>query len=59
MKTKEIYFLEWNGPYDSFEDMRMKEGIDTCSIYLITGKKKFARNSCCREIKYVGITERK
>lgn len=57
-RTKDIYILEWNGPYSSYEEMRMKEGIENCSIYLITGKNKYSSNNSRSEVKYIGITER-
>lgn len=57
-RTKDIYIIEWNGPYDSYENMNQKEGIENYSLYLITGKNKYASNESASEIKYVGITER-
>ena len=55
-EIKQLYALEWLGPYDSIEDVWNDPETESCSIYLITGKESYERGS--QHIKYVGITER-
>ena len=54
-EIKEVYVIEWMGPYNSLDEMYEREGIDTCCIYLITGRLPYDRRP---SIKYVGITKR-
>ena len=54
-QLKEIYAIEWMGPYDSVEDIGNREGTEGCFIYLITGR--FYHNGPLG-IRYVGITKR-
>ena len=55
-EIKQLYVLEWYGPYDSIDDIWNDSGTEDCSIYLITGKERYERGA--EHIKYVGITER-
>ena len=55
-EIKQLYALEWLGPYDSIEDVWNDPETESCPIYLITGKESYERGS--QHIKYVGITER-
>lgn len=52
-EIKEIYAIDWMGPYDSPEEIKKREGSEWCCVYLITGS---YRNSY--GIRYVGITSR-
>lgn len=54
-EIKDLYVVEWMGPYDSLDEMYEREGSETCCIYLITGRLAYERTS---GIKYVGITKR-
>lgn len=54
-EIKEVYVIEWMGPYNSLDEMYEREGIDSCCIYLITGRLPYDRR---HDIKYVGITKR-
>lgn len=54
-EIKEVYVIEWMGPYNSLDEMYEREGIDSCCIYLITGRLPYDRRP---SIKYVGITKR-
>ena len=54
-EIKDLYVIEWIGPYNSLEEMYEREGSETCCIYLITGRVAYERAS---DIKYVGITKR-
>lgn len=54
-EIKDLYVIEWMGPYDSLDEMCERKGSETCCIYLITGKLAYERTS---GIKYVGITKR-
>ena len=54
-EIKDVYVIEWMGPYDSLDEMYEREGIESCRIYLITGRLPYERTS---SIKYVGITKR-
>lgn len=54
-EIKEVYVIEWMGPYNSLDEMYEREGIDSCCIYLITGRLPY---DCRHGIKYVGITKR-
>lgn len=53
-EIKNLYVIEWMGPYDSLEEMYDREGIESCCLYLITGR--IAKEPL--GIKYVGITKR-
>lgn len=55
-EMKQLYVLEWFGPYKSVEDLWEDGRTSDCSIYLITGREKYERT--IGYIKYVGITER-
>lgn len=33
-EIKEVYVIEWMGPYNSLDEMYEREGIDSCCIYL-------------------------
>jgi hypothetical protein len=57
-KTKQLYILEWYGPYNSSEEMESKAGINDCSVYLITGQNKYSRNNSKCQVIYVGMTKR-
>lgn len=50
-EIKEVYVIEWMGPYNSLDEMYEREGIDSCCIYLITGRFPYDRRP---SIKYVG-----
>lgn len=54
-ELKEIYAIEWMGPYDSIDEIGYREGTEECFIYLITGR--FYHNGP-KGIRYVGITKR-
>ncbi|MBR3390165.1 MAG: hypothetical protein IKG83_06595 [Prevotella sp.] len=54
-ELKEIYAIEWMGPYDSIEEIGDREGSEDCFVYLITGR--FYHNGPMG-IRYVGITKR-
>ena len=54
-EIKDVYVIDWMGPYNSLDEMYEREGIDTCCIYLITGRLPYDRRP---SIKYVGITKR-
>lgn len=54
-EIKDIYVIEWMGPYDSLDEMYEREGSETCCMYLITGRVAYERTP---GIKYVGITKR-
>lgn len=54
-ELKEIYAIEWMGPYDSIDEIEYREGTEECFIYLITGR--FYHNGP-KGIRYVGITKR-
>jgi hypothetical protein len=53
-EIKEIYVIEWMGPYNSLDDLCCREDTANCCIYLITGHVSHESN----RIKYVGITKR-
>lgn len=53
-EIKELYVIEWMGPYKSLDEICNREDTAKCCIYLITGH--FSRES--NGIKYVGITKR-
>ena len=55
IEIKQLYALEWLGPYNSIEDMLNDDNVINGSIYLITGRQKYER---AKHIKYIGITER-
>ena len=55
-EMKQLYVLEWFGPYKFVEDLWEDGRTSDCSIYLITGREKYERT--IGYIKYVGITER-
>lgn len=54
-ELKEIYAIEWMGPFDSVDEIGCREGTEKCFIYLITGR--FYYNGP-KGIRYVGITKR-
>ena len=54
-ELKDIYAIEWMGPYDSIDEIKCREGSEECFIYLITGR--FYHNGPLG-IRYVGITKR-
>lgn len=54
-EIKEIYAIDWMGPYDSLEEIKEREGSDWCCMYLITGRPPRGRSF---SIMYVGITSR-
>jgi len=54
-ELKEIYAIEWMGPYDSIDEIGCREGTEDCFIYLITGRKYYNGSM---GIRYVGITKR-
>lgn len=54
-ELKEIYAIEWMGPYDSIDEIEYREGTEECFFYLITGR--FYHNGP-KGIRYVGITKR-
>ena len=54
-QIKDLYVIEWMGPYKSLDDMYQWEGVDTCFIYIITGRFAYERSL---GIKYIGITKR-
>ena len=54
-EIKEIYAIEWMGPFDSIDEIGCREGSEECFIYLITGR--FYRKGSLG-IRYVGITKR-
>ena len=54
-ELKEIYAIEWMGPYDSIDEIGCREGTEECFIYLITGR--FYHNGP-KGLRYVGITKR-
>ncbi len=54
-EVKELYVIDWMGPYKSLDDICCREDTADCCIYLITGRINYDR---VRNIKYVGITKR-
>ena len=54
-EIKNLYVIEWMGPYDSLDDMYQRVGVEDCRLYIITGKLPYDR---LPGIKYVGITKR-
>ena len=44
-EIKDLYVIEWMGPYNSLEEMYEREGSETCCIYLITGRVAYDRAS--------------
>lgn len=54
-EIKDLYVIEWMGPYNSLDEMYEREGSENCFIYLITGRFAYERSL---GIKYVGITKR-
>ena len=54
-EIKDLYVIEWMGPYNSLEELYQRTESDKCCIYLITGKLPRERNI---GIKYVGISKR-
>ena len=54
-ELKEIYAIEWMGPYNSIDEIECREGIEECFIYMITGR---LYHGGPRGIRYVGITKR-
>ena len=54
-ELKDIYAIEWMGPYDSIDEIESREGTEDCFIYIITGR--FYHNGP-KGIRYVGITKR-
>lgn len=54
-EVKELYAIDWMGPYDSLEEIKEREGSDWCCMYLITGRPPYGRSL---SIMYVGITSR-
>lgn len=54
-ELKEIYAIDWMGPYDSVEEIKDREGSEECCIYLITGR---LFHNGPLGIRYVGITKR-
>lgn len=42
-EIKDVYVIEWMGPYDSLDEMYEREGIESCRIYLVVPQK--AENS--------------
>ena len=55
-EIKNLYVLEWYGPYASIDDIWNDDNTCDCSVYAITGKSKYERGN--EYIKYIGITER-
>ena len=53
-EIKELYVIEWMGPYKSLDDICNRKDTADCCIYLITGHVGRESNG----IKYVGITKR-
>ena len=53
-EIKELYVIEWMGPYMSLDDICNRVDTADCCIYLITGHVSRESNG----IKYVGITKR-
>ena len=54
-EIKEIYVIDWMGPYSSLEEVCERDGSENCFIYLIVGRRPRNRTI---GIKYVGITKR-
>jgi hypothetical protein len=54
-EIKELYVIEWMGPYKSLDDICNRKDTANCCIYLITGRLNYER---AKSIKYVGITKR-
>ena len=38
LQIKDLYVIEWMGPYKSLDDMYQWEDVDSCFIYIITGQ---------------------
>lgn len=55
IQLKDIYAIEWMGPYDTIDEIGCREGSEECFIYLITGR---FYNNGPKGIRYVGITKR-
>ena len=54
-ELKEIYVIEWMGPYNSIDEIIDREGTEECCIYMITGQRYY---NGPKGIRYVGITKR-
>ena len=55
LQIKDLYVIEWMGPYKSLDDMYQWEDVVSCFIYIITGRFAYKRSL---GIKYIGITKR-
>ena len=53
-EIKELYVIEWMGPYKSLDDICNYDDTMMCRFYLLTGRLGRESNG----IKYVGITKR-
>ncbi len=53
-EIKELYVIEWMGPYKSLDDICNYDDTMMCRFYLLTGRLGRETNG----IKYVGITKR-
>ena len=54
-ELKDIYAIEWMGPFDSIDEIKERNGSEECFIYLITGR---LYHKGPLGIRYVGITKR-
>ena len=54
-ELKEIYAIEWMGPFDSIDEIKERNGSEDCFIYLITGR---LYHKGPLGIRYVGISKR-
>lgn len=54
-ELKDIYAIDWMGPYNSIDEIGYREGSEECFIYLITGRFSYKKT---KGIRYVGITKR-
>ena len=54
-ELKDIYAIDWMGPFDSVDEIKQRNGSEECFIYLITGR---LYHKGPMGIRYVGITKR-
>ena len=54
-ELKEIYAIEWMGPFDSIDEIKERNGSEDCCFYLITGS---LYHKGPLGIRYVGISKR-
>jgi len=45
-EIKDLYVIDWLGPFDSFEALKQNAefGVDSCFIYVVTGRTAYERS---------------